>query len=646
VTRAVLGARQPAFDRGLSRLSPSRAAPRARPAQAAWQEHIVNRRTFLRSLGGMTAAAAASWRARARADRTRPNILFITADDLNCDSVGVFGAKLPDTTPHLDALAGQGVRFVHAHVQVANCCPSRNVMQTGRYPHTSGVEGFYKLHVDFPILPDLLKEHGYLGGIKNKVPHSTPDRGYPWDITVERSAERGAARSPASFHAFVKQGAEASKKAGKPFYLVANITDPHKPFYGTERSRRMGFDNFPPSKTFPRDQVPVPGFLPDLPEVRLELKRYYDSVRRMDDCAGEALRALDESGAAPNTIVMFLSDHGMPFPFAKTNVWHHSTRTPWIVRWPGTVQPATVDHRHMISAIDFMPTVLDIAGIARPDALQGRSFAPVLRGKTQTGRDFIIKEYNENAGGHRHPMRSVETRRFCYIFNPWANGTRRFRGAAQGTMTYKAMREHAPKNPKIAARLKHFDYRALEELYDCERDPDALHNLIDDPRCAEEAGRLRAILEAWMEKTDDPCLEVFRRRHDEAVREAFMKAQQDASDARRKRRRAKTRRGKRRTGLLNLTPPQAVTKGQKATLAIRHSLTEKDGKQSLHVTLKRQDNRRIERKVLTVKGAGTVEVAFDVPDDADLTAVRFAAFVGPDYPRCLQHIITAPVPAR
>ncbi|MFW6163853.1 MAG: sulfatase/phosphatase domain-containing protein, partial [Planctomycetota bacterium] len=337
---------------------------------------------------------------------------------------------------------------------------------------------------------------------------------------------------------------------------------------------------------------------------------------------------------------------GMPFPFAKTNVWHHSTRTPWIVRWPGTVRPGTVDARHMISAIDFMPTVLDIAGIALPEGLQGRSFAPLLRGKEQEGRDSIIKEYNENAGGHRHPMRSVETRRFCYIFNPWANGTRRFRTATQGTTTYRVMRKLAPDHPRIAARLKHFDYRTLEEFYDTQRDPDALDNLIDDPRHAEAIDRHRALLETWMVKTEDPCLEVFRKRGDRAFREAFMKAQQDASDARRRRRRGKRRRGKRRTGLLALSPPKAVARGQKATLTIRHTLTKKDGQQLLHVTLKRQDNQRIERKVLKVQGAGTVEVAFEVPADAALIGVRFAAFVGEDYPSCLQHVITEPVPVR
>ena len=122
----------------------------------------MQRRSFLKWVGVVaTSRLAARALAAAGGPGRRPNILFVTVDDMSCDSVGAFGCRVPDTTPHVDRLAGEGVRFVHAHVQVANCVPSRNVMQTGRYPHTSGVEGFYKVEVDFPILPDVLKEHGH-----------------------------------------------------------------------------------------------------------------------------------------------------------------------------------------------------------------------------------------------------------------------------------------------------------------------------------------------------------------------------------------------------------------------------------------------------------------------------------------------------
>jgi N-sulfoglucosamine sulfohydrolase len=219
---------------------------------------------------------------------------------------------------------------------------------------------------------------------------------------------------------------------------------------------------------------------------------------------------------------MFLSDHGMPLPFAKTQLYHHSTRTPWIVRWPGVTKAGAVDDRHMISAVDFLPTVLDLTGLAPPKGLDGRSFLPLLKGQVQDGRDMVFKEYNENAGGNRSPMRAVQTRTHLYLFNPWSNGKRVMATATAGTPTFRRMRELAKTDPKIAARVELIQHRVLEEAYDIARDPDALTNLINDPSSQKEIDRLRAALAAWMKETGDPMLEVFQKRHDPAMREAYM----------------------------------------------------------------------------------------------------------------------------
>ena len=502
----------------------------------------MRRRDFLMLTG---LAAVGRLAGKAPEAPKRPNVLLITVDDMSCDSVGAFGSKVPDITPHIDRLAGEGMRFLYAHVQVANCMPSRNVLHTGRYPHTNGVEGFYRVKVDFPILPDVLKAGGYFAGIKGKVSHSTPDSPYAWDIVEQKTTPPGAARSGKGFYDFTTRAIRMSREAKKPFYLNVNISDPHKPFYGEARSRQAGYDEFPPSRVYREDEVPIPGFLPNLPVVRTEIKQYYDSVRRADDCVGAVLKALKDASQADNTVVMFLSDHGMPFPFAKTNVYHHSTHTPWIVRWPGKVKPGSTDARHMISAIDFTPTVLDVAGLAHPPGLQGESFVPLLQGRKQDGRHFIIKEYNQNAGGSRHPMRSVETIKYCYIFNPWSDDKRRFRTATQGTRTYNRMQQLAETDKRIAARLKHFDYRTVEELYDCQKDADALTNLIGAPKHRDALDKLRRELETWMVRTKDPCLEAFRNRDNPAALAAYMKKQDAISAELRKqhRRPARRRRG-------------------------------------------------------------------------------------------------------
>jgi len=475
------------------------------------------------SLGGLVvltslffAGSAASLAA------ARPNVLIITTDDMSCDSVGVYGCKLKDTTPHMDRLAAASLRFNHAYVQVGNCMPSRNVMFSGRYPHNNRVEGFYEIRdPGYPVMSDLMKAGGYFTGIRGKVAHSTPYSPYPgWDLILDTLPDGTTAhpKNVASYYVSTQQGIAAAKKAGKPFCLNLNISDPHKPFYNEDGQAEVN----KPSRVFTAAEVPVPGFLPDDPAVRGELALYYSSVRRADDCLGEILRALRESGEDERTIILFLSDHGMPLPFAKTQLYFHSTRTPWMVRWPGVTPPGAVDDRHLISGVDLLPTLLDMVGLPHPAGMDGRSFAPLLRGEMQSERDYVVTEYNENSGGHRHPMRSIVTRDFAYLFNPWSNGERIMATATKGTATYRRMQVLARTDPAVAARLKLFDYRVPEELYRYPTDADALENLVGRPEFRPERDRLTSMLEEWMVRTRDPMLEVFRSRHDPAAREAYM----------------------------------------------------------------------------------------------------------------------------
>ncbi|MBI3192810.1 MAG: sulfatase-like hydrolase/transferase [Pedosphaera parvula] len=122
----------------------------------------------------------------------RLNLLLITVDDMSADSIGAFGCKLPGTTPNIDRLAAQGMRFNYAHVVVGNCMPSRNVMWSGRYPHHTGVEGFYQVKgAKYPHLVDIVKAAGYFTGIRHKVSHSTPYSPYAWDINLETGPDGG-----------------------------------------------------------------------------------------------------------------------------------------------------------------------------------------------------------------------------------------------------------------------------------------------------------------------------------------------------------------------------------------------------------------------------------------------------------------------
>ncbi|MEM0896422.1 MAG: sulfatase [Verrucomicrobiota bacterium] len=574
----------------------------------------------------------------------QPNILLITVDDMSCDSVGAYGCRLEGTTPHMDRLAAEGLKFEYAHVQVGNCFPSRNVLLSGRYPHNSGIEGFYQIReLDFPVMSDVLQEVGYFTGIRGKVTHSTPYNPYPWsaDLTVLPDGSKANMKDVESYYTSTKNGIAMAKEEGKPFFINVNISDPHKPFW------RPG-DKHPASRVFTAEEVPVPGFLFDDPDVREELALYYTSVRRADDCVGATLRALEESGTRDSTIVMFISDHGMPLPFAKTQLYHHSTRTPWIVRWPGVTTAGSTDAEHMISAVDFLPTICEILGLDVPAGVNGRSFASLLEGEKEEGWDYVFKEYNENSGGQRHPIRGVQSREYLYLFNPWSDGERAFKTATQGTVTYKRMKELAASRPEIKARLDLFDHRVPEELYHVGNDPDCLANLIDDPAHEAEASNLRLVLGAWMKETADHALDAFEGRDDPARRIAYVeRVEAEAAERRaaeRNKKRAASGNVRKNLQLIRLKAPQFGKSGSVLNAVIHYDLPEDLGEQIIMVTLK-QGNKgaRVERKEVRAKGTGTLRVSFEVPMEVEDDVLQVAAFVGAEFESSLQHVTSGKV---
>lgn len=585
--------------------------------------------------------------------QAKPNLLIITTDDMSCESVGVYGCKLKGTTPNMDRLAERSLRFDHAHVVVGNCMPSRNVMWSGRYPHNNRIEGFRamgKQEKDYPVLGDLMKDAGYFTGIRHKVSHSTPYSPFPWDIVLG-DEKKDDVKNAASWGQAATKGIEAAKAAGKPFCLMLNIADPHKPFYAEGNRGDTVPDDNVPSRVFTAEEVPVPGFLHDDPVIRKELAHYYSSVRRADDSVGAILDALKASGQEESTIIVFLSDHGMPLPFAKTQLYHHSTRTPLMVRWPGVTKDGAVDDEHVISTVDLLPTILDMLEVPKPVGFDGTSFAGVLKGEKQPERTMAFKEYNENSGGQRTPMRSVQTKDYIYIFNPWSNGTRVMSGATAGTPTCRQMRVLAKTDPQIAARIDLFDHRVPEEAYEVSYDPDALTNLIDKPEHAAQVAALEKALEDWMVRTKDPLLEVFRKRDDAAFREQFMKEQEAAQKSRKDRKASNTEMKKaggvkKGAELIALEIPASVSPGGKAVVKLTHAFPAELGEKPVQVTLKGAGNERIERKEVKASGSGVIEVTFDLPADIPGGKVNFAGLVGTGMQDALQHIQTKPVPVK
>ena len=574
----------------------------------------------------------------------KPNILIITVDDMNADSIGAYGCKLPGTTPNIDKLSKSSLNFSHAHVQVGNCMPSRNVMWSGLYPHNNRVEGFYQVKdAKYPTLTTLMKQAGYFTAIRNKVTHSTPYNPYPWDqvLDVLEDGSKAHVKDAKSYGESTRRGIKAAEKAGKPFCLMVNIADPHKPFYAQGRNGTTIKDKFVPSKVFSASQVPIPGFLFDDPVVRKELAMYYSSVRRSDDAVGGVLEALDASGQADNTVVMFLSDHGMPFPFAKTQLYHHSTHTPLMVRWPGVTKPNSRESTHMVSAVDFLPTLLEIVGAkALAKKTDGRSFASIVKGEAQSNRDFVVKVYNENSGASRDPMRAIQTRKFLYLFNPWSNGTRVFATATTGTQTYKRMAKLAETNSFLKKRLHLYKHRVVEELYDVEKDPDCLVNLIDSDEHQAELKKLRSQLESWMVATNDHALNSFRKRDDAEFIEAYVLSKEKEAIARRQaNRKNQNRSPKKKRKLISMQVPKSGQLGSSFAVTVTYKVPKGLGEQMVHVTLKGgRQAKRIERKVIKISGSGSTQVKFELPEKIMDNQIRFAAFVGNSYQENIQHI--------
>ncbi len=463
--------------------------------------------------------------------KTCPNILIVTADDLNYNSVGAFGCELPGITPNIDRLAEEGMRFTHAHVNTAVCQPCRQSWMTGRFPHNNGAEGFEPIDRDIPTLPEQLKQRGYINGILGKEIHHQPVERFFWDFIPYKTEgdavwRNGHSRDPELFHRYSAKFFQMAKEQNQPFFLLANSHDPHRPFVGSDIEAKTWPENRPPvSKQFSPNDVDVLGYLPDIPQVRKEVAQYYGNVHRCDENIGAVLKALDESGLEDNTLVVFLSDHGAAFPFAKAQCYLNSTKTPLIVKWPGKIEAGSMNSTHFVTGIDLMPTMMEIAGAAPMPELDGRSFLPLLAGKSQADREYAYATYYQIFARIRYPMRSVQNEKFGYIYNFWSDHQLGMTGDSTGGITWRAMIEAAEYDPDIAARVELYKYRVPEEFYNWQEDPDGLNNLAEDPAYADELEKFRSKMLEMMQRYDDPAYEPYRDRYEEGVLEAFMEAQ-------------------------------------------------------------------------------------------------------------------------
>jgi N-sulfoglucosamine sulfohydrolase len=438
----------------------------------------------------------------ARVGAESPNILLITSEDHSPD-IGCYGDKTVPT-PHLDALAEQGVLFERAYVPLSVCSPSRACMFTGLYPHQNGQLGLathgYHTYQGIPNLYQIMKAGGYRTGMIGKL-HVLPEQAFPIDFWPIKGSNFGK-KDVAGYADYAAKFFAAGEE---PFFLMVNYPDAHTPF------QSKPVDGLPTHWVTP-DQMKVPSYVGvDTPRLRQSIANYYNCLSRLDACMGMMMEALEKSGKCENTLVVWLSDHGSQISRGKVTCYENGLRVPMIVDWPGVDVP----HREQrfVSTLDILPTILAATGLELPRKgaieLPGRDLRPLLANKTTDNwRTHVFAEYWPCSRNWQvfHLQQSVRDERFKLIANLHPGPNQVLAGYYQGKHPREVpiAEELAQAPPEVRAGYDTWLAAPPHELYDLENDPYEWTNLAEDPRYAPRLASLKAALEAWREETRDP----------------------------------------------------------------------------------------------------------------------------------------------
>jgi arylsulfatase A-like enzyme len=391
------------------------------------------------------------------------------------------------------------MRFTNAFLTTSSCSPSRASIITGHYPHNTDAE---QLHWPLPAeqltFVELLKNAGYWTAAAGKwhLGDAVKDR-----FHLVREADvsgfqlpTGKDASKPTMVAREKSGCEhwvstlSSRPKDRPFFLWLASLDPHRDYESGTITNPHG----------PQD-VRVPPYLPDIPEVREEMALYYDEIARLDSYVGEVLKEIKEQGIEQKTFVLFISDNGRPFPRDKTTLYDSGIKTPWLVRWPQQVRAGSICTQ-LVSSIDIAPTVLTLAGIDIPSRFQGHSFASLLTDPKKKIREYIYAE--DNWHDYEDLGRAVRSMQYKYIHNDYPDLPATPPADVGRSRTFAAMRLLRTQGKLNQNQMACFAKpRPVEELYDVINDPHEMHNLVDDPRYADMLKEHRRALSDWSKCT-------------------------------------------------------------------------------------------------------------------------------------------------
>jgi len=433
---------------------------------------------------------------------SRPNLVLIIADDVSATDLGCYGNPTV-RTPHLDKLAAQGRLWTRAYLTSSVCSPSRCSMITGRYPHNTGAP---ELHTGLPegqpLFPLELKKAGYWCAQAGKWHMGNYPR-KAFDRVLEKKDS-----GPSGCRQWVPLLKQRPKN--RPFFLWLASYDAHRTWQ-------------PDPDGEPHDPatIRVPEPLMDTPATRADLAAYHDEVQRLDRFVGDVVAELTEQGIVDNTLVLFISDNGRPFPRAKRWITEEGSRTPWIMHWPAGLGTKRTTCRELASVIDIAPTFLELAGAKVPPAIQGRSLLPQLANPGVRVCDYVFAERNWQVEYCHERM--LRDERWAYYRNAapelahfgYVNATYkkyRFAGYVDLWNHFRAGKELTP-----AQQTVFLQPRPVEQLFSLDKDPMETDDLAGDPEHANTLRRLRAVMDDWIARTGDTVPSKDRRtpdRHD------------------------------------------------------------------------------------------------------------------------------------
>jgi len=434
----------------------------------------MNVRHAIAPLAGLAVLAAAAAAAQ------RPNLVLVTADDMGFQ-LGCYGDPVV-TTPHMDRLAREGLRFTRGYVTQASCSPSRSSMLTGLYPHQSGQIGLahlgYSMRPDVPTMPTLLKRAGYRTGIIGKL-HVAPEAAFDFDFKETNTADtRDMAKVRAKCEAFV--GADPRR----PFFLMLNFFDPHDPHL-------QDVNGSPRAKIAAEQAREYPFLGTNAPAMRQRVAEFATCVNRVDEGIGVLMEILRGRGLDSNTVVVVLGDNGPPLPRAKVTSFEAGVNVPFLAWAPGRIAPRVGDE--LVCTTDLLPTFLELAGAPAPGGLPGRSLLPAFRGAPPGWRATLATEYTTHEPRNLNPQRSLRDARYklttTLLLDPafrWPDGI--------DPEEYRKVQRKAATGEFL-------------ELYDLQADPHEFTNLAGRAELRDVQERLSAELRRWREATQDPLLD-------------------------------------------------------------------------------------------------------------------------------------------